>query len=267
LRFPGLSGGQLGEFDQIPVSSDGVFSSTLMLNQTSSVAPLPIGNHILQVAGLDDNGKQTVIDVTITIVQGQPSPEPNRTRGALPALLPGQFLATSGGIPESISIEVARDTRQVAVLSGDWTFTLILPEGVGTIEQTAGGATMTFVPTQTVTLSAVGFQPGTRVDMWLFSEPVLLGSAIVSADGSFKGDFSLEPSFAAPGEHTLQLQGVGTDGFIKAANLGVVVQEMIITEPLQSSDLLLWVLVGLGVIGLALTSVLLARRSSGKNWV
>ncbi len=34
--------------------------------------------------------------------------------------------------------------------------------------------------------------------------------------------------FAILGEHTLQLQGVAEDGFVKAANLGVVVQESVV---------------------------------------
>jgi len=265
LRLPGFSGGSLGALAQITVDNDGAFNSNLTFNQTGSTAPVPIGRHILQVAGVDENGKQAVIDVTVTIVQGQPSPEPNRTQGELPKLLPGQSLATSAGIPESVTIEVARDTRQVAVLSGDWTFTLGLPEGEGIIEQTDVGAMMTLVPTQTVTLSGKGFQPDTRVDVWLFSDPALLGSATVAADGSFTDEFSLDAFYATPGDHTLQLQGVGADGFIKAANLGVVVQESILSERSDSSNLLMSVGMGLAAIGLILATVLIARRSNRKQ--
>jgi hypothetical protein len=41
----------------------------------------------------------------------------------------------------------------------------------------------------------------------------------------FSAEFFVDARLIAPGEHTLQIQGVGTDGFIKAANLGVLVEQ------------------------------------------
>jgi hypothetical protein len=102
-----------------------------------------------------------------------------------------------------------------------WAFYGEVPEGSGGVEQVDSGATITMVQTKTASVSGEGFQPDTRVDIWLFSDPTLLGSVIVAADGSFTGEVYVDARYAVAGEHTLQLQGVAEDGFIKAANLGV----------------------------------------------
>ena len=64
--------------------------------------------------------------------------------------------------------------------------------------------------------------PGTRVDIWVFSDPTLAGSLEVNEEGEFASEFVVD---VASGSHTLQIQGVGADGFIRAANLGVTVVE------------------------------------------
>ena len=62
--------------------------------------------------------------------------------------------------------------------------------------------------------------------------------------------------FAILGEHTLQLQGVAEDGFVKAANLGVVVQESVVLASDSARTLMIWGAVGSVVVvalfGLAL---------------
>jgi len=57
----------------------------------------------------------------------------------------------------------------------------------------------------------------------LFSEPTLLATSVIRADGTFAADIAVDQSIIAPGEHTLQIQAIGPDGYIKAANLGVTV--------------------------------------------
>jgi hypothetical protein len=216
---------------------------------------VPIGRQVLQVTGFDERGNQTVVDMTIMISQGAPAPELNRSTGSLPGLLPGQSLATAAGLPENAVIEVRPEVRQVAVVSDGWSFSVGLPERSGSVQPSEGGAEIVFEQKQTATVSGEGFQPDTRVDMWLFSDPTLLGSVTVGADGSFSGEVYLDPNFAVVGEHTLQLQGVGMDGFIRAANLGVVVEA---SEPLSGSAFLWPVLAVAGLLAVLITLVLLA---------
>jgi uncharacterized repeat protein (TIGR02543 family) len=255
--LPGMTGGTAKELARIPVKGDGSFASELTFTPQQTGAPVPIGRQVLQVTGFDERGNQTVVDMTIMITQGAPAPELNRATGSLPGLLPGQSLATAAGLPENAVIEVRPEVRQVAVVSDGWSFSVGLPERSGSVQSSEGGAEIVFEQQQTATVSGEGFQPDTRVDMWLFSEPTLLGSVIVEADGSFSGEVYLDPNFAMIGEHTLQLQGVGMDGFIRAANLGVVVEG---SEAPTGSSLVWWSLGVAGLLALLTTVAVLASR-------
>jgi hypothetical protein len=107
---------------------------------------------------------------------------------------------------------------------------------------------------------------GTRADVWLFSEPTLVGTALIDANGEFTGEVSIDPNLIPAGEHTLQLQGVGTDGYVKAANLGVLVEEAGSGAPAPDAggfpwSFLWWILAGIVALG-ALWFGLRRRRSS-----
>lgn len=65
-----------------------------------------------------------------------------------------------------------------------------------------------------------GFQPGTEVELWMFSNPENLGQALVRPDGTFVAQVSLE--LMPEGEHTLQVNGVTKDNRARMANIGVV---------------------------------------------
>jgi hypothetical protein len=257
--LPGVMGGVAKELARIPVKNDGSFNSELTFTPQQTGVPVPIGRQVLQVTGFDQRGNQTVVDMTIMIAQGAPTPEPNRATGSLPGLLPGQSLATSAGLPESVVIEARPEVQQVAVVSDGWSFTVGLPETSGSVEASEGGAEIVFEQQQTATVSGYGFQPDTRVDIWLFSDPTLLGSVIVASDGSFSGEVYLDPNFAVVGEHTLQLQGVGMDGFIRAANLGVVVEGFEAATSDTSSTVLWWVVGGAGLLAVVIAAVVLSR--------
>lgn len=59
--------------------------------------------------------------------------------------------------------------------------------------------------------------------VWLFSEPTLMVTVSVGEGGAFSSEFLVDTLTLEPGSHTLQVQGVGGDGFIRAVNVGVVV--------------------------------------------
>lgn len=259
--LPGANGLVPNELARIPVKSDGTFDSQLSFTSRQSETPIPIGRQVMQVTGYDAQGNQTVIDMTINIAQSSPQPEPNRLIDALPELSPGQSLATSAGVPEIVTIEARPAVGEVAVTSGEWAFSVFLADGSGTVQTVGTGAQMTLTQSRSAGVSGSGFQPNTRVDVWLFSTPTLLGSMIVSADGSFSGEVYLDSRFAALGEHTLQLQGVAEDGYVKAANLGVVLQEPVVLASQGAATLMIWGSASLVAVGVAFGLALwMARR-------
>lgn len=72
-------------------------------------------------------------------------------------------------------------------------------------------------------VSGEGFRPGSTVDVWLMSTPILLGEVTVRADGTFSARLPI-PDGVAPGPHTIQLNGVAADGSVRTLSVGVVVR-------------------------------------------
>jgi hypothetical protein len=178
-------------------------------------------------------------------------------------LQPGQTLATSAGSPEVVNVRADTDTREVSISTNEWSFKVSVPEESGTVSAADEQApTIRLIQARTAEVNGEGFQPDTRVDVFLFSEPTLLGSFTVKADGTFDAEVFLDARFAVVGDHTLQIQGVGTDGYVKAANLCVLVEEPPApTTASEASVMLWWVLAA--VIGLMLLVVMVVgfRRS------
>jgi hypothetical protein len=222
--------------------------------------PVPIGRQVLQAVGYDEQGNQTVVDMTINIGQGVPAPEPNRQVGALPDLSAGQSLATSGGIPETVSITGVPETGGVVVEGNAWVIGLNTEAGNGAVENTDGGVLMRLNPSSVGQWSGSGFMPGTLATVWLFSEPTLMTTVTIDENGEFSSEFLVDARLVAPGEHTLQVQGVGADGYIKATNLGVLVEQPVEVTTESASGLLWWVAAAFLLLLIVLFFVIAARR-------
>jgi hypothetical protein len=258
LFLPG-NGDDSRELARIPVRSDGTFASDLSFQAGALELPVPIGRQVLQVVGYDELGNQTVVDMTINIGQGVPAPEPNRQAGALPALTAGQSLATSGGIPETVSVTGVPEAGNVVVEGSGWVISVNADRDNGVVENADGNVLVRLNPSSVGTTFGNGFLPGTLATVWLFSEPTLMTTVTVDDNGEFSAEFLVDARLIAPGEHTLQVQGVGSDGYIKAANLGVLVEEPVELTTESASGLLWWV-IGAFLLALLFLLVLVARR-------
>jgi hypothetical protein len=170
--------------------------------------------------------------------------------GQTPELRPGQFVATNGGDPEIVTVTPDPDIRQARVEGDGWAMAVDIPSADGRVSASdEGGAMLELVRDETAVVSGSGFMPGTRADVWLFSDPTLLGTVVIDDNGEFNGEVNIDGNVVTVGEHTLQLQGVGTDGYVRAANLGVVVNDVEVaaaTEDSAASFLwILWLVIGL----------------------
>jgi len=258
LFLPG-NGNDSRELSRIPVRSDGTFASDLSFEAGALELPVPIGRQVLQVVGYDELGNQTVVDMTINIGQGVPAPEPNRQIGELPALTAGQSLATSGGMPETVSVTGVPDTGNVVVEGSGWVISANADRDNGVVENADGNVLVRLKPSSVGTAFGNGFLPGTMATVWLFSEPTLMTTVTVDGNGEFSSEFLVDARLIAPGEHTLQVQGVGSDGFIKAVNLGVLVEQPVEVTTESASGLLWWI-AGAFLLVLLFLLLLLARR-------
>ena len=244
------------ELPSLSIGEDGTVSGVVSLDTPGSQKPLPIGQFSLQFVGQDEDNNEIVVDVPIEVKQPDPAPEVNRLSGDRPALNLNELVAFNGGAPENVVSEAINDG--VSITGADWNM------AVGDGDPGAEG--LNFTPGFANTVGGEGFMPGTRVDIWLFSTPTLAGSLEVNEEGTFSSEFVVD---VASGNHTLQIQGVGADGFIRAANLGVTVSEPT-TAAMNSAEAstaggmawLWWVIGVMAVAGIGVGTILWLSRGS-----
>ena len=260
--FLPLDGDNAKELTRIPVAADGSFDGSAPFATKANEAPLPVGKQVLQLVSLDTDGNQVVVEMTVNIAQGAPAPEANRIEGVIPAMQPGQSIATSGGEPVPVTITPVSD-QKLAVVEGDgWSMAVNVNSDQGGVEPAEGGALLKLVRNETALVSGSGFMAGTRADVWLFSDPTLLGTVTIDENGEFTGEVNIDPNMIPVGQHTLQLQGVGEDGYVKAANMGVLVDDPAeaVTDTATASLTLLWWIIAAVLVVLVLVVVLVSRR-------
>ena len=208
---------------------------------------------------------------TVEVTQGEPAPEVDRSTGGRPVLAAGQFSVTSGGITEAASMS-GLDGRMGMTVEGEgWTVTVEVVGGDAAAPASGASTVLRFDRFSVGTATGTGFLPGTRVTVWIFSEPVRLATVSVDGDGGFTLEFLVNATMILPGEHTLQVQGVGQDGLNKAVNVGVVVEPLdtvIIDvargrEPWNGRTLVWWALAVLllGVAGAGVATRAWAART------
>jgi len=116
-------------------------------------------------------------------------------------------------------------------------------------------------PRETVSVSGSGFQPDTDVEVWVFSEPILLGAAVVDESGNFSATLDL-PASLPVGNHTVQAEGTTIRGTAKALAVGLTIEQLPADSPQlpvtgHTSDVATWslLLIAFG----ALTALRLRR--------
>jgi len=256
VSLPSASGSTV-ELPAVNVAADGSFEVALTLESSNRSKPLPIGQQSIQVAGVNEQGKETILEIPVIISQPAPAPATSLISGQRPALEPGEFSGLNGG-----------DEIQVSTTQSD-SWTQIGGEGWSIkVSGTTKGSKPKALKMERDKLFEVrgdGFMPGTRAEVWLFSTPVLLGTVDILEDGTFISKFLPSTNFIPVGNHTLQIQGVGVDGFVRAANLGVEIAD----QELQTATQANWMaLVFFGPIAAALVVLfgsVFALRSRGRR--
>jgi hypothetical protein len=210
----------------LPIAADGTFDGALpFTGELDGRGPLPIGERTIQLFGTGADGRLTVINVGIRVEQPGPlAPEPERAPGAPPTLAPGQSLGTVAGLPTSLNVTPRPDANSTRIEGDGWLMDVDVPHG--TVRDQDGAPLIEIVNGADSRVRGTGFMPGTRAYVWIMSDPTFLGEVTVGADGSFSGLVPVDG--VAAGEHTLQLSGVGTDGYVRAANLGIVVTGVLV---------------------------------------
>jgi uncharacterized delta-60 repeat protein len=140
---------------------------------------------------------------------------------------PGSSVLLVNGVPQSVTVKPDAPVTSQAkglVAAGDG-FTLKLA-GVDDRGQSLGvtnDAALVLRRDNSALVEGTGFAPNTDVQVYMFSQPRLLGTVRTNSTGSFSGLVPV-PADLAIGPHTMQINALNTDGTVRSLSLGVVLQ-------------------------------------------
>lgn len=216
---------------------------TSLASASSTVIPRPPAVLPPAIGGLITSPATTVPSSTVppattvpttrppvTAPSGTVPPAVDPATGVLPELEPGVSTVIVDG--EAVPVEVtAVSPTEVVVASAGFELRLVAEcSSLCEVATNADGQpVIQLEPTGGVRVTGTGFLAGSVAYVWLFSEPRLLGTVMVNADGTFTG--VLPVGALEAGEHTLQVNGISATGATRVANLGVVVTDTGIPTP------------------------------------
>lgn len=181
------------------------------------------------------------------------------------ALAVGMARGIAGGATVPVELVQRRDDLW-SLIGRDFRFDLRLSQSA-TATTNTGDVILLRAGARAET-SGEGFQPYSPVDIWLFSQPTLLGRLMTDASGTFVGDVEL-PGDLAPGPHTLQVNGISLDGLRRSLSMGVLVATTALdphtaTLPATGSGIGPWLVLGLVLFALGLLTQRCRRPISNR---
>jgi LPXTG-motif cell wall-anchored protein len=195
----------------------------------------------------------TIAPTTTTIAPTTTTtpPEPLLANGTLPELSSGvgQMTKEDGTV---IQVPVQQVGQQVQIGTSEFYMALALETGSALYDNSS----IILKSDLETIVTGAGFKPGSTVEVWLFSTPILLGTTIVLQDGTFSLPVTV-PGNTPAGSHTLQAEGLTTAGVFRAVSAGVIVsKDVVLPETGSQSDG--WLIVGM--FALIIGTVLVTRR-------
>ncbi|MGY9124810.1 MAG: beta-propeller fold lactonase family protein, partial [Actinomycetales bacterium] len=234
-----------------PPSSAGCAAAVSSPASASASTPAPVVDPVASA------GQCTTSGFGPYVQQADAKPEVLFPSGEKIQLAPGKTLGSSGGDLVNLDVELLEDNAAFEGHCYDVNVASTVVGGENPGSQNvvtltrAGEIGERFLILTSGELTGVtgsGFRPGTRVDIFLLSEPILLGSVVVYAEGDFSAQVSFIAGRIPSGSHTLQIQGVGYDGVVKIVNTGVWVENTPVVVPEGSVTWWWWLLIAALVI-------------------
>ena len=122
------------------------------------------------------------------------------------------------GVPAPVTVTPDSDATTVTVTGGGVSLTVAATDTGGTPLPLASDVTLLVPAGGAMPVSISGFAAGSEVGLFLFSDPIDLGTLTANASGTGTGTAQI-PSTVPAGSHTLQIAGTNPSG--KAINLSI----------------------------------------------
>ena len=154
---------------------------------------------------------------------------------------------------------VTRENNQMVVTSGALSATLSGIDKSGKTAPLDSDGTVHLSGGDTIKISLGGFKVASPVDVWLFSTPTKLGSAVVGADGTVTGEYRL-PVGIKSGAHRVVISAKLPNGKPTTFTLGILVGDISTTSTLTRVLIAIPISLAIG-FGFVLPTQLRRRRS------
>ena len=149
------------------------------------------------------------------------------TTTAVPApkaasVVSGQAAVTVGD--ESVTPTVERRDNKLVITAGRLTASLASLDSSGNVAPLDADGNVRLTTGQKVQVNASGFEPGSTVEVWLFSAPRRLGEMKVDTSGKVSGTFEI-PAGLPAGSHRMVIVTRGVDEKETSLTVGVTLGE------------------------------------------
>jgi hypothetical protein len=137
-------------------------------------------------------------------------------------LQPGQGVIVINGVETSVVLTEAPNGAGILVTGAGISMVLASVNSDGTPIQLAPDGSLVVSQSGGAVIGGAGFSPLSTVVLYLFSDPILLGTVTVNAKGEILGEVPI-PAGIPTGRHTIQAVGTTTSGNSMALSLAVTV--------------------------------------------
>ena len=163
---------------------------------------------------------------------------PVYVNGELPNPRAGQPIAIQTGPAEPVNVLVINDqVLQMATIGTSLRINVLDDEG-NVLPVGANGA-IVVNRNNTFVVSGSGWSPGTEMVAWIFSTPQKIGTIPVPDDGEYSTEMNL-PVALDIGEHTIQVNGITSDGSVRSLSVEVLYLGDTETSQRDESDIRFW---------------------------
>ena len=140
------------------------------------------------------------------------------------AVEPGVGAVVFDGKVVDLIVSITQDGSAKIEFPGEFVVSIIPRDANGLVVPADEGNAIRAMIGRAVEIVGEGFAPNSIVQVWVNSDPVLLGEALTDDAGRFSKVFVL-PTDIAPGSHTLTLGGTTAKGVAVKASVGLLVIE------------------------------------------
>ena len=204
--------------------------TTIATGQASVATISPSGTASVPTRSVSTTTTSTIPRPTTTSISPPVSTSPVVSETpSVPKLSAGEGAVDVDG--KTTKQTLVRTANQLVLQSGSLSATLSSQTAAGGISPLDNDGNLRLESGDIIKLSMGGFKPDSEIDVWFFSTPIKLGTAVVEADGTVSASYRV-PNNIEDGAHRVAVVAQLADGKRATFTLGVIVGKLKTTSTL-----------------------------------